>query len=373
MPTHTSQLKTQSKILLTPIIQDLCSFLGPFSPYSLNKVRFLAKILRYDPRMVFNVKYTMKELYPKFINAVTTNMYILKNIRSDLLLNYMQKAQIGNRRPEINDELFDSYMKSEKEYVANKKIIKNMLNKCIPTYGFKSRKKDLLESLNTSQLKRVYQKVYGRNPSAKTKKAIIKLLRRNSPKYKMDSSDEEYIYSSEEDSDYLTSETDDEVYETTPTPMPVKTVTPVKTKKTGLTLKKIPHNYDDQLNDLYMYSLNADKTLKRPPYSREVIKVFLNDLKKIKNHHVIENAYEKFKRYIINWKTQGGYPEFPDIFIAEAVDEYNQKQKRSRDIINRNLRKYHKKRQQRKKLEEERLRPTSRADRARLFASRYGQ
>jgi len=193
------------------------------------------------------------------------------------------------------------------------------------------------------------------------------LLRRNSPKYKMDSSDEEeYIYSSSEDSDYLSeSSNDDEIYDTP--------VNPVKKTKNVLNLTKIPSSYDAQFNALYMEALNADKTRRRPPYSREQIKDFLNKLKEIKNHHIIENAYEKFKRYIINWKTQGGYPEFPELFISNAFDEYNQKKKRSRGIINRILRKYHKKSQQNKKLREEKIRPTTREARARLFASRYGQ
>ena len=142
-------------------------------------------------------------------------------------------------------------------------------------------------------------------------------------------------------------------------------------KKSGLNLQNIPSKYDDQLNDLYMHSLNADKTFSKPPYSMEEIKVFLNDLKMIKNRHIIEDAYNQFKKYINEWRTQGGYPVDPEIFISNATDDYNQKRKRSREIIKRSLGKYHKKRQKRKQEEERRIKPTSREARRKLFAARF--
>jgi hypothetical protein len=223
-----------------------------------------------------------------------------------------------------------------------------------------------LSKMSKSELRMVCQEMKCNIGSKKEMITRLVAPLKGKYKFKMSSDDEEYIYSSSEDSDYLSeSSNDDEIYDTP--------VNPVKKTKNVLNLTKIPSSYDAQFNALYMESLNADKTRRSPPYSREEIKDFLNKLKEIKNHHIIENAYEKFKRYIINWKTQGGYPEFPELFIANAFDEYNQKKKRSEGIINKIIRKYHKKSQQNKKLRAEKIRPTTREARARLFASRYGQ
>lgn len=171
------------------------------------------------------------------------------------------------------------------------------------------------------------------------------------------------IYSEEEYSDY------DELSDSEEKNEEKKPSKPIK--KSGLNLQNIPSKYNDRLNDLYMHSLNADRTRKKPPYSMEEIKVFLNDLKMIKNHHIIENAYNKFKKYINDWRTQGGYPVDPELFISNATDDYNQKRKRSREIIKRSLGKYHKKRQKRKQEEERRIKPTNREARRKLFAARF--
>ena len=56
-----------------------------------------------------------------------------------------------------------------------------------------------------------------------------------------------------------------------------------------------------------------------------------------------------------------------------SKEKDNQKKKRSEGIINKIIRKYHKKSQQNNKLREEKIRPATREARARLFASRYGQ
>lgn len=198
-----------------------------------------------------------------------------------------------------------------------------------------------------------------------TKREMIGALLRpfTKKKYGMSSDEEdiEYIYpsSEEEYSDYELSDSEEEK-------KPSKPI-----KKSGLNLQNIPSKYNDRLNDLYMHSLNADKTRKKPPYSMEEIKVFLNDLKMIKNRHIIEDAYNKFKKYINGWRTQGGYPVDPKLFISNATDDYNQKRKRSREIIKRSLGKYHKKRQKRKQEEERRIKPTSREARRKLFAARF--
>ena len=205
-------------------------------------------------------------------------------------------------------------------------------------------------------------------PTGTKRKMIGALLRPFiNKKYGMSSDEEEYIYpSSEEEYSEYDEEllySDDEKNEEKKPSKPIK--------KSGLNLQNIPSKYDDQLNDLYMHSLNADKTFSKPPYSMEEIKVFLNDLKMIKNRHIIEDAYNQFKKYINEWRTQGGYPVDPEIFISNATDDYNQKRKRSREIIKRSLGKYHKKRQKRKQEEERRIKPTSREARRKLFAARF--
>lgn len=218
-----------------------------------------------------------------------------------------------------------------------------------------------LKHMTKSQLESVCRKI---KCSKGTKREMIGALLRPfiNKKYGISSDEEEYIYpsSEEEYSDYELSDSEEEE-------KPSKPI-----KKSGLNLQNIPSKYNDRLNDLYMHSLNADKTRKKPPYSMEEIKVFLNDLKMIKNHHIIEDAYNKFKKYINEWRTQGGYPVDPELFISNATDDYNQKRKRSREIIKRSLGKYHKKRQKRKQEEERRIKPTSREARRKLFAARFG-
>lgn len=218
-----------------------------------------------------------------------------------------------------------------------------------------------LKHMTKSQLESVCRKI---KCSKGTKKQMIGNLLRpfTKKKYGMSSDDEEeYIYSEEEYSDY------DELSDSEEEKKPPKPI-----KKSGLNLQNIPSKYIDQLNDLYMHSLNADRTRKKPPYSMEEIKVFLNDLKMIKNHHIIEDAYNKFKKYINEWRTQGGYPVDPELFISNATDDYNQKRKRSREIIKRSLGKYHKKRQKHKQEEERRIKPTNREARRELFLRRFG-
>lgn len=220
-----------------------------------------------------------------------------------------------------------------------------------------------LNRMTKSQLGRVCHKM--KYPTGTKREMIGNLLRPFiNKKYGISSDEEdiEYIYpsSEEEYSDYELSDSEEEK-------KPSKPI-----KKSGLNLQNIPSKYDDRLNDLYMHSLNADRTRKKPPYSMEEIKVFLNDLKMIKNHHIIEDAYNKFKKYINDWRTQGGYPVDPELFISNATDDYNQKRKRSREIIKRSLGKYHKKRQKRKQEEERRIKPTTREARRKLFAARFG-
>lgn len=216
-----------------------------------------------------------------------------------------------------------------------------------------------LKHMTKSQLESVCRKI--KCSKGTKKQMIVNLLRPFTKKKYGMSSDEEYIYpsSEEEYSDYELSDSEEEKNPSKPI------------KKSGLNLQNIPSKYDDRLNDLYVHSLNADRTRKKPPYSMEEIKVFLNDLKMIKNHHIIEDAYNKFKKYINEWRTQGGYPVDPELFISNATDDYNQKRKRSREIIKRSLGKYHKKRQKRKQEEERRIKPTSREARRKLFAKRF--
>ena len=213
------------------------------------------------------------------------------------------------------------------------------------------------------QLERVCRKI--KCSKGTKKQMILNLLRPfTKKKYGMDSSDEEYIYpsSEEEYSDYKLSDSDEEIEEKKPS-KPIK--------NSGLNLQNIPIKDEDRFNDLYVHSLNADKTRNRPPYSMEEIKVFLNDLKMIKNRHIIEDAYNQFKKYIKEWRTKGGYPVDPALFISNATDGYNQKRKRSREIIKRSLKKYHKKRQKRKQEEERRIKPTSPEARRKLFTKRF--
>ena len=219
-----------------------------------------------------------------------------------------------------------------------------------------------LNRMTKPQLERVCRKI--KCSKGTKKQMIINLLRPfTKKKYGMSSDEEEYIYSEEEYSDY------DELSDSEEENEEKKRSEPIK--KSGLNLQNIPSKYNDRLNDLYMHSLNADRTRKKPPYSMEEIKVFLNDLKMIKNHHIIEDAYNKFKKYINDWRTQGGYPVDPELFISNATDDYNQKRKRSREIIKRSLGKYHKKRQKRKQEEERRIKPTSPEARRKLFAARF--
>ena len=147
---------------------------------------------------------------------------------------------------------------------------------------------------------------------------------------------------------------------------------PEISKKTGLNLENIPNKYDDQFNDLLLHSLKADKTRKNPPYSRDQIKDFLISLKNTENRHIIEDAYIRFKENIDVWATGGGYPEDPVLFISTATDGYNQKQQRSREIIERSLGKYYKKCQKRKQEEERRIKPVCIDERRKLFAKRFG-
>ena len=222
-----------------------------------------------------------------------------------------------------------------------------------------------LNRMTKSQLERVCRKI--KCPNGTKKQMIVNLLRPfTKKKYGMDSSDEEYIYpsSEEEYSDNELSDSDEENEEKKPS-KPIK--------KSGLNLQNIPSKDEDRLNDLYVHSLNADKTRNRPPYSIEEIKVFLNDLKMIKNRHIIEDAYNQFKKYIKEWRTQGGYPVDPAIFIEYARNDYDQKNKRSREIIKRSLKKYHKKRQKRKQEEERRIKPTTLEERRKLFAARFNK
>lgn len=215
-----------------------------------------------------------------------------------------------------------------------------------------------LNRMTKPQLEKVCRKI--KCSKGTKKQMILNLLRPfTKKKYGMSSDEEEYIYSEEEYSDY------DELSDSEEK-KPSKPI-----KKSGLNLQNIPNKYNDRLNDLYMHSLNADRTRKKPPYSMEEIKVFLNDLKMIKNHHIIEDAYNKFKKYINEWRTQGGYPVDPELFISNATDDYNQKRKRSREIIKRSLGKYHKKRQKLKQEEERRIKPTNREARRKLFAARF--
>ncbi len=205
------------------------------------------------------------------------------------------------------------------------------------------------------------------------KEMIVNLLRPfTKKKYRMDSSDdEEYLYSDSEfeylDQDVELSDSDDENDEND------KKQKPKIIKKTRLKLdeEKIPEKYDDQFNVLLKYSLNADKTRRKPPYSREDLKLFLNDLKMIKNRHIIEDAYNRFKKYIKEWKNKGGFPNDPAIFIEYARNAYDQKRKRSRKIIDRYLGKYHKKRQKRKIEEDKKIKPTDAEIRRELFAQKY--
>ena len=166
----------------------------------------------------------------------------------------------------------------------------------------------------------------------------------------MSSDEEEYIYPSSEE-EYL----DYELYDSEEENEEKKPSKPIN--KSGLNLQNIPSKDEDRLNDLYVHSLNADKTMKATIFNGRD-KVFLNDLKMIKNRHIIEDAYNQFKKYIKEWRTKGGYPVDPALFISNATDGYNQKRKRSREIIKRSL-KYHKKRQKRKQEEERRIKPTS--------------
>ena len=219
-----------------------------------------------------------------------------------------------------------------------------------------------LNRMTKPQLEKVCRKI--KCSKGTKKQMILNLLRPfTKKKYGMSSDEEEYIYSEEEYSDY------DELSDSEEENEEKKPSKPIK--KSGLNLQNIPSKYNDRLNDLYMHSLNADRTRKKPPYSMEEIKVFLNDLKMIKNHHIIEDAYNKFKKYINEWRTQGGYPVDPELFISNATDDYNQKRKRSREIIKRSLGKYHKKRQKHKQEEERRIKPTSREARRKLFAKRF--
>ena len=220
--------------------------------------------------------------------------------------------------------------------------------------------------MTKSQLEIVCRKI--KCSKGTKKEMIVNLLRPfTTKKYRMDSDDDDtyYIYpSSEEDySDFELSDSDDENEE--------EIEQPKIFKKTGLNLEKIPKKYNDQLNDLLTCSLNADKTRKKPPYSREELEVFVNDLKMIKNRHIIEDAYNRFKKYMNDWRTQGGYPVDPELFISNATDDYNQKRKRSREIIKRSLGKYHKKRQKSKQEEERRIKPTSAEERRKLFLKRF--
>ena len=174
--------------------------------------------------------------------------------------------------------------------------------------------------MTKSQLEIVCRKI--KCSKGTKKEMIVNLLRPfTTKKYRMDSDDDDtyYIYpSSEEDySDFELSDSDDENEE--------EIEQPKIFKKTGLNLEKIPKKYNDQLNDLLTCSLNADKTRKKPPYSREELEVFVNDLKMIKNRHIIEDAYNRFKKYMNDWRTQGGYPVDPELFISNATDDYNQK------------------------------------------------
>jgi len=221
-----------------------------------------------------------------------------------------------------------------------------------------------LQKMTKSQLERVCHKI--KCSTGTKKQMILNLLRPfTKNKYGMISDDEEYIYpSSEEEYDEELLYSDDEENEEKKPSKPIK--------KSELNLQNIPSKYGDRLNDLYMHSLNADKTRNRPPYSMEEIKVFLNDLKTIKNRHIIEDAYNQFKKYIKDWRTQGGYPVDPELFISNATDDYNQKRKRSREIIKRSLGKYHKKRQKRKQEEERRIKPIDPKKRRELFLRRFG-
>ena len=217
-----------------------------------------------------------------------------------------------------------------------------------------------LNRMTKPQLERVCRKI--KCSKGTKKQMIVNLLRPFTKKKYGMSSDEEYIYPSSEEEYYELYDSDEEIEEK-------KQSKPIK--KSGLNLQNIPSKDEDRLNDLYVHSLNADKTRNRPPYSMEEIKVFLNDLKMIKNRHIIEDAYNQFKKYIKEWRTQGGYPVDPALFISNATDDYNQKRKRSREIIERSLGKYHKKRQKRKQEEELRIKPLNRKDRQKLFAARF--
>ena len=194
-----------------------------------------------------------------------------------------------------------------------------------------------IQKMNKSEIINVCCKM--KYPTGTKHEMIKNLLRPLKMKYKMDSDDDiEYIYSSEEEEndndneELLYSEEEKEEKEEN---KKIEQSKPIK--KYGLNLQNIPMKYEDQLNDLYMHSINADRTRNRPPYSREEIKVFLNDLKMIKNRHIVEDAYNRFKKYMNDWRTQGGYPVDPELFISNATDNYKQKRNRSREIIRRSL------------------------------------
>lgn len=202
-------------------------------------------------------------------------------------------------------------------------------------------------------------------------KRIEKMNSDNEEEYIYSSSDDEfddnmvfYESCSDSDSDSCSDSCSDSDDEQKPSPE--------ISKKTGLNLENIPNKYDDQFNDLLLHSLKADKTRKNPPYSRDQIKDFLISLKNTENRHIIEDAYIRFKENIDVWATGGGYPEDPVLFISTATDGYNQKQQRSREIIERSLGKYYKKCQKRKQEEERRIKPVCIDERRKLFAKRFG-
>ena len=220
-----------------------------------------------------------------------------------------------------------------------------------------------LKKLKKMQLERICRKMKCRTG---TKSIMIShLIRPIQMRYKMSDSEDDYIYS-ETDDDYF-SDSSESDQETTYPPVKKKS-----SKKTSINLTKIPTKFDDQLSELLLLNAKSDKTRQKQPFTYYELKQFLNEIRDTKNRHIIENAYNKLKSYLLGYRSTGGHTgSVIANIIGIAKDEYNEKQDRSREIVERSLKKYYKKHKKRKKKEEEKMKPMDRKTRADFFSKKY--